>query len=222
MGRAIDLSHEITDGMITYPGLPGPVIEDHLAFEGSRDHYAPGVEFRIGRIELVANTGTYVDTPAHRYRDGYDLADLPLASVAGVPAVVVAGPATGPMPPEVFDGVEIAGRAVLVHTGWDRHWGSPEYAVRHPYLPAVTARLLVAGGAKLVGIDTINVDDTGPESAGERPAHSILLAAGIPIVEHLCNLDALDVRAPLTFYAVPVKIRGLASFPVRAFAEYSE
>lgn len=221
MGRFVDLSHEIINGMVTYPGLPGPMIAEHMSFADSRDHYAPGVEFRIGRIDMVANTGTYLDTPAHRYPDGYDLADLSLDSVAGVPAVVVDGPATGPVSPAVLSGVPITGRAVLVRTGWDRHWGSPAYvSVEHPYLPAATARLLVAAGAALVGIDSVNVDDTAPEAAGDRPAHSVLLAAGIPIVEHLCNLAALAAAKPFTFTAVPVKIRGLASFPVRAFAEF--
>lgn len=223
MGRFVDLSHEITAGMVTYPGLPGPVIEDHLSFADSRAHYATGIEFRIGRIELVANTGTYLDTPAHRYRDGFDLADLSLAAVAGVPGLVVDGPPSGPVAPELFAGLPLAGRAVLIRTGWDRHWVTPEYAsTEHPYLPAATARDLVDAGVQLVGIDAINVDDTSAESAGDRPAHSILLAAGIPIVEHLCNLNGLDAGRAFSFYAVPVKIRDLTSFPVRAFVQYAE
>lgn len=214
----IDLSHEITAGMVTYPGLPGPVIEDHLSFADSRSHYAPGVEFRIGRMEFVGNTGTYLDSPAHRYPDGYDVADLPLAAAAGLPGVVVGCPESGPVSAELFT-ADVAGCAVLIRTGWDRHWGTETYAdARHPYLPAEAARRLVDAGAVLVGIDTVNIDDASPEAAGDRPAHSILLAAGIPIAEHMCNLGALDARKPFTFYAVPPKVRGLTSFPVRAFA----
>lgn len=212
--RLLDVSHVVTDGMTTYPGLPGPRITDHLTWEASHATYAPGTEFRIGRIEMVANTGTYLDTPAHRHRDGWDLADLPLQKVAMVPLTLVdaAGPA---IDATAFDGHELAGRAVVVRTGWSRHWGTEAYgAGGHPHLTAGAARALVDAGARLVGIDSINIDGT---ATGERPAHTILLGAGIPIVEHLCNLDAVPDAPGATFTAVPVKVAGMATFPVRAF-----
>jgi arylformamidase len=212
--RLVDVSHTLVHGMTTYPGLPGPVISDHLTREASREAYAPGVEFQIGRIDMVANTGTYLDTPAHRFDGGWDLADLPLERVASVPCTVVdaAGPA---IDAEHFAGVELHGRAVVVRTGWDRHWGSPAYgAGGHPHLTADAARLLADGGAAIVGIDSVNIDDT---STGERPAHTALLAAGIPIVEHLRGLDAIPSGTGATFSAVPVKVAGMGTFPVRAF-----
>ncbi|WP_067969482.1 cyclase family protein [Nocardiopsis trehalosi] len=217
MTRMIDVSHQITAGMTTYPGLPGPVIEDHMSFDASRDAYAAGTEFSIGRISMVANTGTYLDTPAHRYRDGADLADLELEKVAGLPGVVIDAPGRA-VGPDAFAGVDVAGRAVLLRTGWDRHWRTEHYgAPDHPHLTGEGAKALAAAGAALVGIDAVNIDDTSPESGGARPAHSSLLADGIPVVEHLCLLDRLPATG-FTFFAVPVKIRGLATFPVRAFA----
>ncbi len=214
--RQIDLSHVVEDGMITYPGLPAPEIGVHLGFDESHGAYAPDTEFQIGRISMVANTGTYLDTPAHRYRDGHDLAGLPLERCAGLPAVVVRASGLGhALDGSAFVGTEFAGTAVLVHTGWDVHWGSERYLDRdHPHLTADAARALVDGGAVLVGIDSVNIDDT---VGAERPAHSLLLAAGVPIVEHLTGLAQLpDTGA--TFTAVPVAVRGLATFPVRAFA----
>ena len=209
----IDLSHPITEGMTTYPGLPGPVITEHLTFEASHDRYAPGTEFAIGRIDMVANTGTYLDTPAHRYRDGHDLSGLDLHRCAMVPGVVV--DCSGAIGPEVFDGVAVADRAVLLRTGWDQHWGTTGYGdAEHPFLTEAGARFLAEAGARLVGIDSVNIDHTG---AGTRPAHSILLAAGIPVVEHLTNLADLPA-AGFTFTAAPPAVRGLATFPVRAFA----
>ncbi|GAA1735902.1 cyclase family protein [Brachybacterium phenoliresistens] len=212
--RRIDLSHPIADGTVTYPGLPGPVIEDHLSFEASAEHYAPGTEFRIGRITMVANTGTYLDTPAHRFRDGHDLAQLPLESCALLPAAVMdAGP--GPIGPEALGGIEVAGAAVLLRTGWSQHWGTARYGdVGHPFLTAEGAHHLVQAGAQLVGIDSVNIDAT---DGGDRPAHTTLLAAGIPVVEHLTNLDQLPASGA-TFTAVPVAVQGMATFPVRAFA----
>jgi kynurenine formamidase len=206
--RLFDVSHTVVDGMETYPGLPGPTITDHLSRDASRAVYAAGTEFHIGRIDMVANTGTYLDTPAHRYADGWDLAELALELVALVPLVVVDGT-------ELPDGVDVAGRAVVFRTGWSRYWGTPEYgAGGHPHLTGATARMLVDGGASVVGIDSLNIDAT---STGERPAHSLLLAAGIPIVEHLCDLDAVPDGPGATFTAVPVKIAGMGTFPVRAF-----
>ena len=211
--RLVDLSHEITPGMITYPGLPGPEIGDHLGFEESHAVYAAGTEFNIGRISMVANTGTYLDTPAHRYRDGYDLAGLTLERCVGLPAVVVdvTGPAIGPE--SLPDDVE--GCAVLLRSGWDAHWGTDRYGDPvHPHVTEEGARHLVALGVGLVGIDSVNVDDT---VGRERPAHTVLLAAGVPVVEHLTNLGALPARGA-TFSAVPPAVRGMATFPVRAFA----
>jgi arylformamidase len=212
----LDLSHTIEHGMITYPGLPGPTISDFLSREESRQHYAEGTEFHVGRIDMVANTGTYLDTPAHRYADGVDLADVALDDVAGLPGIVVdaSGPAIGPG--EVF-GRDLTGKAVLFRTGWDRHWATEQYgAGGHPHLTAGCAEALVDAGAILAGIDSVNIDDT---ATGERPVHSTLLAAGVLIVEHLTSLDQIP-DSDFRFYAVPVKVRGLGTFPVRAFATW--
>jgi len=212
--RLIDLSHPIVDGMATYPGLPGPKISDYLTREDSRDHYEPGTEFNIGRIDMVANTGTYLDTPFHRFPDGFDLADLPLDRVADLPGLCV--PVSGQeIGPEALDGLDLAGRAALFATGWDRHWGTEHYGdSSHPFVSESTAELLVAGGAALVGIDSVNIDDT---RGGARPAHSTLLAAGIPIVEHLTGLEVL-AGVEFRFWALPAPVRGMGTFPVRAVA----
>jgi kynurenine formamidase len=212
----VDLSHDVVHGMTTYRGLPGPVISDHLSREASRERYAPGTEFQIGRIEMVSNTGTYLDTPFHRYRDGKDLAALPLSSVADLPGLVVRAPhARGlAVTAERLRGLDVAGRAVLVHTGWDAHWGTERYGDGSPYLTEDAARLLADGGAKLVGVDCHNIDSTG---GGDRPVHTLLLGREIPVVEHLCGLGALP-DAGFRFFAVPVKVRGMGTFPVRAFA----
>ena len=219
MRQLIDLSHEISDGLVTYPGIPVPVISEALSREASRERYAPGTEFLIGRIDMAGNTGTYLDTPFHRYPDGYDLADLDLATVAGLPLVLVDATDGIEIGPEALDGVTIDGRAVLFHTGWSRHFGTPAYASGHPHLAPASVAVLTAGGARLVGIDSLNID---PTSDGSRPVHSGLLAAGIPIVEHLANLDALAAALgdgrEATFYAVPPKVRGFGTMPVRAFA----
>ena len=212
--RLIDISHTVAHGMITYPGLPGPVISDHLSRDASKASYAAGTEFQIGRIEMVANTGTYLDTPAHRYADGWDLAELPLERVALVPLTVLdaTGPAIGA---DLVEDLDVRDRAVLVRTGWDRHWGTPAYGGGgHPHLTEEAARALVEGGTAVVGIDSVNIDDT---ATGERPAHSVLLEAGIPIVEHLCGLDEILAGPGATFSAVPVKVAGMGTFPVRAF-----
>ena len=215
MGTIVDLSHVIADGTVTYPGLPGPVISDHLSREDSRQRYAPGYEFQIGRIEMVSNTGTYLDTPFHRYADGSDLAALDLTRVVDVPGLLVDATAEQEAGVILLEGHDLAGRAVLFHTGWDEHWGSEHYGdPRHPYIAVPTAERLVEAGAAVVGIDSVNIDDT---RTGERPIHSALLAAGIPIVEHLHRLDRLVGRS-FTFTAAPPAVRGMGTFPVRAFA----
>jgi arylformamidase len=213
--RLIDLSHTVEHGMTTYPGLPGPLICDYLSREASRQHYAAGVEFHIGKIEMVANTGTYVDSPFHRYREGRDLADLALESLANLEAVVVRveqgeGRAIAV---ERFHELPLENKAVLVHTGWDRHWRTEQYLSGHPFLTREAAAYLADAGVNLVGIDSLNIDDTADLT---RPVHSILLGAGVPLVEHLCNLAALPDRG-FRFFAVPAKVAGFGTWPVRAF-----
>lgn len=214
--RFIDVSHTIRDGMITYRGLPAPVISDHLSRDASRDHYARGTEFQIGKIEMVANTGTYVDSPFHRFPDRRDIASLRLSSLADLPGVKVRAPFRKgrAISAAAFEREDVAGKAVLVHTGWSVHFGRDAYYEGHPYLTADAAEYLVENGAALVGIDSLNIDDIGD---GTRPAHTKLLDNEIPIVEHLTNLDALPEMG-FRFFAVPVKVEGLGSFPVRAFA----
>ena len=214
--RFVDLSHTIEDGMITYKGLPAPLICDHMSREQSRAHYAPGTEFQIGRITMVANTGTYIDSPFHRYADGADVADFELAGIAMLDAVVVrvAGSAGRAIARNAFAPFDVRGRAVLVHTGWDAHWRTDRYFEDHPFLTADAAEFLRGAGARLVGIDSLNIDDIADTT---RPVHTTLLGAGIPIVEHLCNLGALPM-SPFLFSAVPPKVRGMGTFPVRAFA----
>ncbi len=214
MPTIVDLSHVLEDGTITYPGLPAPVISDHLSREASRERYAPGYEFHIGHIDMVSNTGTYLDTPFHRFPDGHDLAGLDPARVVGVQGIVVAAE-DQEIPATVLDGLELAGHAVLFRTGWDRHWGAERYGEPdHPYLSVAAAARLAEGGAAVVGIDSVNIDGT---RTGERPIHSVLLAAGVPIIEHLTGLDQIGGR-PFTFVAVPPAIRGMGTFPVRALA----
>ena len=209
----IDLSHTIAHGTVTYPGLPAPAICDFLSREASREYYATGVEFHIGRIDMVANTGTYLDSPFHRYAAGKDLAELPLDSLVNLEGLRVrcAAPAIGP---EVFEGRGILGKAVLVETGWCRHWGTETYFSGHPFLTEAAADFLMRAGARLVGIDSLNIDDIGDK---RRPVHSILLGADIPIVEHMTNLAALP-DSGFRFSAAPVKVREFGTFPVRAFA----
>lgn len=212
--RIVDLSHVIDDGMVTYPGLPGPVVCDFLSRERSREVYAPGYEFQIGRIDLVGNTGTYLDSPFHRFADGDDLAAVALSRVAQLDAVTVDARGRTAVDVDLFTERTVTGRAVLIHTGWDRHWRSEAYLSGHPFLTSDAARHLVEGGAALVGIDSLNIDDT---STGERPVHTALLGAGIPIVEHLTGLAALPADG-FRFTAAPPKITGMGTFPVRAFA----
>jgi len=218
--RLVDLSHEISDGLVTYPGLPAPIIRDHLSRAASRGHYAPGTEFQIGRIEMVANTGTYLDTPAHRFEGRSDLAGVALAQVADLPGLLVDATA---LPGRAIEagtldaalrGQAIGGAAVLVRTGWDRHFGTPAYGHGHPFLTAGAAAFLAGAGAALVGIDSLNIDDTAD---GARPVHTALLGAGIYVVEHLTGLGGLP-GAGFRFFAVPPRVKGMGTFPVRAFA----
>ena len=218
--RVVDLAHPITEGMVTYPGIPAPTLGTHLSFDDAAAVYAPGTEFTIGMITLSSNTGTYLDTPAHRYRDGDDLAAVPIERLVDLDGVVVrvADGLTGDGPPAVdalaFAPFDVAGRAVLVETGHARHWGTDAYAHDHPYLTPAAADWLVEHGAALVGIDSLNIDGT---HTGERPVHTRLLGAGIPVVEHLTGLDGLPPSG-FRFSAPPPKVAGLGTFTVRAFA----
>jgi kynurenine formamidase len=214
--RIVDLSHVIEHGMTTYPGLPAPHICDFWTREGSASNYDDESSFQIGRIDMVANTGTYVDSPFHRYADGIDLADLPLASLADVPGIVVRRPWENELATDAahFEGLDVGGKAVLVHTGWDRHWRTEHYGVEHPFLTAAAADWLVEQGAVMVGIDSNNIDDTRVRA---RPVHSKLLAADIPICEHMTGLGSLPDEG-FQFSAVPPKVRGMGTFPVRAYA----
>ena len=215
--RLVDLSHVIRDGMTTYKGFPGPAICDFWSREASADNYDDGSSFQIGRIDMVANSGTYIDTPFHRYEEGADLAGISLEQMAALPGIVVRQPWENGLAVGIdkLEGLDVAGKAVLVHTGWDRHWGSDAYFHGHPFLSADAAQWLVAEGARLVGIDSLNIDDTRTRS---RPVHSTLLAAGILICEHMTNLGVLPDDG-FSFTAAPPKIEGMGSFPVRAFAQ---
>ena len=210
----IELNHPIRSGMVTYPGLPAPVIGTHLTREAAERIYAPGVTFHIGMITICTNTGTYLDVPFHRYADGYDLTDLPLERIAAVPAVVVDRVGERSIGLADLDLTELAGFAVLVRTDHSRHFGSDAYATAHPHLTADAARRLVDAGVACVGIDSLNIDQTDDPT---RPVHSALLGAGVPIVEHLTNLAALPERG-FTFTAVPPRIEGAGTFAVRAYA----
>lgn len=211
--QLIDLSHEIHDGLVTYPGLPPPAISDHLSRAASRARYTRGTEFHIARIDMVANTGTYLDSPSHRFDGMPDLAALPLDRLAALPGAVVRarGHAIGP---DALPAIELRGRAVLFETGWSRHFGTPAYGQGAPFLTRETAEVLRDRGAVLVGIDSLNVDDTAD---GSRPVHTVLLESGIPVLEHLTNLSALP-ETGFQLFAVPPRVRGMGSFPVRAFA----
>lgn len=214
--RHVDLSHTIYDGLVTYRGLPAPIICDYLSREASREHYAPGTEFQIGKIEMIANTGTYVDCPFHRYADGKDLSEVGLERFADLDGIVIRVDHRRGLPVTAaqFRDLELAGKAVLVHTGWDEYWATDQYFGTHPFLTEEAAAYLRESGARLVGIDSMNIDDT---RGNARPAHSILLGAEILIVEHLCNLGELP-RGGFTFSAIPPKFKGVGTFPVRAFA----
>jgi len=212
----IDLSHVVEDGMTTYPGLPAPMICDFLSRQDSRSHYADGTQFQIGRIDMCSNTGTYLDSPFHRYADGVDLAGLSLDTLADLDAVTVnlAGSTERAIDAGHLLPYDLTGKAVLFHTGWDRHWRTPAYGEGHPFLTEGAAQFLVDQGVTLAGIDSLNIDDTAD---GTRPVHSTLLAAGIPICEHMTNLSALPTDG-FRFSAVAVKVKGMGTFPVRAYA----
>jgi len=214
--RVIDVSHAIAAGMITYPGMPGPEIVEHLSRDAAEHAYGPGVRFHIGRISMVANTGTYVDSPFHRFDDGADLARLPLARLAAIDGVVIrlTGSRARAIGAAELAAYDVAGKAVLLHTGWDRHWGTAAYGVEAPFVTAEATRWLVSHGAALVGIDAVNIDDIGDRT---RPAHTGLLAAGIPIVEHLCRLGELPASG-FAFHAAPPAVEQMGTFPVRAYA----
>jgi len=214
MTQLIDVSHTVEDGLITYPGLPGPIVCDFLSREASKAHYDEGTSFQIGKIEMVANTGTYVDSPFHRYENGADLSQLELRRLANLEGIVIDARERGrSLGIELFKGLNLRGKAVLVRTGWDVNWAKPSYFDGHPFLTRAVADYLLGAGAAMVGIDSLNIDDI---KDGSRPVHSILLGAGIPIVEHLCNLGALP-QSGYRFHAVPVKFRGVGTFPVRAY-----
>jgi arylformamidase len=211
----VDLSHTIEHGLITYKGLPGPIICDYMSREQSRAHYAPGTEFHIGKIEMVANTGTYLDSPFHRYAQGKDLSDLPLQKLAHLQAIKVVPFGSQAIEASVFTKqTGLSGKAVLVETGWSKHFNTPQYFEGHPYLTEDAAQFLADSGVALVGIDSLNIDDI---TDLRRPVHSILLGREIPIVEHLTNLAAIRTEQ-FYFSAVPPKVKGFGTFPVRAFA----
>ncbi|MGA9475894.1 MAG: cyclase family protein [Terriglobales bacterium] len=211
----IDLSHTIEQGLVTYKGLPAPIICDYLSREASRKFYHPGTEFQIGKIEMVGNTGTYLDSPFHRYAEGKDLSQLELSKLADLPALKVSSNGKQAVDVSLFPGgVELAGRAILIETGWSRHWNTAQYYEGHPFLTEDAASFLADSGVALVGIDSHNVDDAQDL---RRPVHTILLGREIPIVEHMTNLARLPERG-FRFFAVPVKVKGFGTFPVRAFA----
>jgi kynurenine formamidase len=216
MGKLLDLSHSLAPGMPSYPGLPEPRFHTFLTHEQSaeRGSYAPGTTFQIATYELGGNTGTYVDAPFHRHPEGMDLEQLPLERLADLDGIVIRAPEDGPIEPDVFQGLDLRGKAALVRTDWSRRWGRPDYFRSGPFLPAESCNALVRSGVTLVGIDCANIDDMGDPY---RPAHTILLASGILIVEHLRGLDALPAHG-FRFFAVPPAIASGTSFPVRAFA----
>ncbi|QBY05502.1 cyclase family protein [Thalassotalea sp. HSM 43] len=219
MNKLIDLSHTIEEGMITYKGLPAPLVCDFLSREASKQHYQQGTSFLISSIELCSNTGTYLDSPFHRYAEGRDLSELELQALADLPAIkIVIEDNVTAIDKRYFTGVDLKGKAVLVQTLWCRHFNSEQYFEGHPYLTADAAVYLRDNGVKLVGIDSYNIDDVSSDS---RPVHSTLLGADILIVEHMCNLDALP-NSDFQFFAVPVKMKNVGTFPVRAFAQVKD
>lgn len=211
--QLVDLSHEVEHGMLTYKGLPAPIICDFLSREASRKKYSKQTTFQIGKIEMVANTGTYVDAPFHRYANGKDLSELPLTSLVNLEGLVfhTQERANGA---ELFGKTKLKGKAVLVHTGWAKYWRTDQYFEGHPYLTEAAALWLRDQGAAFVGIDSLNIDSI---ASGERPVHTVLLSAEIPIGEHFCNLEKLP-DSGFRFHAAPVKVKGFGTFPVRAYA----
>jgi len=211
--RLVELSHPIRHGLVTYPGLPGPEITDHLSREAAALLYGPGTSFHIARISMVANTGTYVDSPFHRFAEGADLAAMPLDRMADVEGIVIRISGARAIDRERLAGRDVRGKAVLLHTGWDRNWETSAYGTEAPFLGAGATEWLVGEGAALVGIDSVNIDDVADKL---RPAHTGLLRAGIPIVEHLCGLDQLP-ETGFRFHAAPPRVERFGSFPVRAY-----
>jgi len=221
MAHLVDLSHEIENGMVTYRGLLPPTISDWLSREASSSRYAAGTTFQIGKIELLANTGTYIDAPFHRYEGRPDVAGYPLEAVADLEGLVVRATTRSGRGLDAtwFRERDVRGKAVLVHTSWDVHWRSDAYSAgEHPFVTREAAEQLIKLGARLVGIDSLNIDD---DKDGARPAHTLLLGAGIAIVEHMTNLGALP-ETGFRFFAVPPKVKGMGSFPVRAFARVGD
>ncbi len=219
MNRLIDLSHTLEDGLVTYKGLPAPIICDFLSREESAKQYEDGTSFHIGKIELCSNTGTYIDSPFHRYADGKDLSELELEQLAGLEGIKVSVPNhAGVITEAVFEGLDVKGKAVLIETNWSRHWNTESYYENHPYLSEGAAVFLRDAGACLVGIDSYNIDDI---TDGRRPVHTILLGADVLIVEHMTNLAQVPAGG-FKFYAVPVKIKAFGTFPVRAFVELAD
>ena len=213
--KLIDLSHTIEHGMITYKGLPAPIICDFLSRKDSRKNYSEGTEFNIGKIEMVANTGTYVDSPFHRFADGIDLSELPLESLVNLEGIIVRAQNLGrAISAAAFKDVNVKGKAVLVHTDWARYWGTDQYFEDHTFLTRDAAEFLVESGAAFVGIDTYNIDDT---TDGARPVHTTLLGNRIPICEHMCGFESLPDKG-FRFHAAPVKVKAMGTFPVRAYA----
>ena len=211
----IDLSHTIEHGLVTYKGQPGPIICDYMSREASRKFYAPGTEFQIGKIEMVGNTGTYLDSPFHRFADGKDLSELGLGKLANLPAIKVSAVGKHAIDESFFPPTaQMEGKAIIVETGWSKHWNTPTYYEGHPFLTEDAAVLLAACEVLLVGIDSHNIDDANDP---RRPVHTTLLGNEIPIVEHMTNLAALPA-AEFRFFAVPPKVKGFGTFPVRAFA----
>lgn len=209
----LDLSHTVFDGLLTYKGLPPPVITDYMSRTDSRKFYADGTEFHIGRIDMVANTGTYLDSPYHRFSDGKDLSELPLEKLANLPGLCIR-PARYPVDADEFENHALAGKAVLVDTGWSAHWRTEKYFEGAPFLTEKAARFLEQSKAALVGIDSVNIDDMNDK---RRPVHTVLLQNEIPVVEHLTNLSQLPATG-FQFFAIPVKVKAFGTFPVRAFA----
>jgi kynurenine formamidase len=212
--KLVDLSHVIFDGLITYKGLPAPIICDYLSREKSKGFYETGTEFQIGKIEMVTNTGTYIDCPFHRFEHGADMSEVSLEQFANLEAITINACNVTAIGPDFFLDKKVRGKAVIVFTGWSKHWNTDAYFENHPYLTADAAQYLKDQAVKLVGIDSHNIDDTTGKS---RPVHTTLLGAGILIVEHLCNLDKLPPDG-YKFNAVPPKFKGVGTFPVRAYA----
>lgn len=215
MPEIIELSQTVRHGEVTYPGLPAPEICDFWTREESAKNYQDEESFQIGKITMVANTGTYLDAPFHRYEDGPDLAAIKPESFAELAGICIkAGSSVKAIGREYFEGLDLTGKAVLVCTGWDKHWATEQYAKDSPYLTAGAAEFLIQQKVKLVGIDSINIDDIG---INKRPVHSLLLAEGILIIEHMTKLNKLP-SAGFTFHAAPAPVEGMGTFPVRAYA----